>query len=349
MKITKRQFKKRALDALKACLTKVPFVSVGNKVQKFPGNGGFVVRVKTSAGSKDIIVEARSNGQPRVVREAAILLARTCQKKGPCAYGVIVAPYISPMAAEICIEENIGFADFAGNCRISFKGIYIEQSGKSNPSIVRREQRSLFSRKAVSVLRVFFENPKRRWRVASLAKEAGVSLGQAFNVKKLLLDREIIVMDNDGVFLKDPETLLDEWMAAYVSRKNWFGYFTLKNPAEFEVELAKFCAGENIPYAFMGFSAASRYAPEVRSNRAMSYVSGNADKIARELGLKAVMSGANVVLASPEDEGVYYGAQEIDGMKIVSPLQAYLDLAGFRGRGDEAARTILERKIRPTW
>lgn len=348
MKTVKKQIEKQALDALKACIERVPFVSVRSRTQRVFDNGDFLVKIKTSAGLKDLIVKSKSNGQPRIVREAALGLARTCQKN-PSAYGIIVAPYISPKAAEICIEENIGFVDFAGNCRISFKGVYIEQSGKPNPSIIRREQRSLFSQKAAYVLRVLLENPKKKWRIANLAKEAHVSLGQAFNVKKLLLDREMIVVDDNGIVLKYPDTLLGEWAVVYVPRKNWSEYFTLKSPAEFEVELAKLCVGKSIPYALMGFSAASRYAPAVRSNRAMAYVSGDADKIAQELGLKAVTSGANVVLAFPSDDSVYYGSQEIDEMKIVSPLQAYLDLVGFRGRGDEAAQMILERKVKPAW
>lgn len=348
MKTAEQQIEKRSLDALKACLAGASFASVNALAQKTSGDGDLLVKVKTSAGSKYLIVKWKSSGQPRIVREAALMLARACQRR-PSAYGVIVAPYISPKAAEICIEEGVGYVDFAGNRHLSFKGVYIEQSGKPNPSVVRREQRSLFSQKAARVLHVLFENPKKKWRIANLAKEAGVSLGQAFNVKKRLLDREIIVVDGDGIALKDPATLLGEWAVAYVSRKNWSEYFTLKSPAEFEAELAKLCAGKDIPYALMGFSAASRYAPAVRSNRAMAYVSGNVDKIAQELGLKAVTSGANVVLAFPSDEGVYYGLQEIDDMKIVSPLQAYLDLVGFRGRGDEAAQTILERKVRPTW
>lgn len=348
MKMVKQQVEKRYLGVLKACLGRVPFVSIDEHVKNIFDNGGFLVRVKTPAGSKDLIVELKSSGQPRIVRETALRLARTCQKR-PSTYGVIIAPYISSKAAEICIEENVGFIDLTGNCRVSFKGVYIERSGRPNSSIIRREHRSLFSQKATRVLRVLFEHPKKKWRIAGLAKEASVSLGQTFNVKNLLLDREMVIVDDDGLVLKDPDVLLGEWAAAHVPHKNWSEYFTLKAPAEFEVELAELCNKKGIPYALMGFSAASRYAPMVRTNRAMAYVSGNVPATARELDLKAVTNGANVILALPSDEGVYYGTQEIDNIKIVSPLQAYLDLVGFRGRGDEAAQTILERKVRPTW
>lgn len=349
MKQDGSKLKIQAKEALKACLARASIsVDFMEKMANSAVNhGDFLAKLTTPAGKWEFIVEVKSSGQPRIVREAVGTLLMF-KRSYPKTYGVVAAPYISAESAAICESENVGFVDFVGNCRISFGGIFIERSGQPSPPGTRREQRSLFTPKAVRVLRVLLENPKKKWRVSELAKESGVSLGQAFNVKKLLLDREFVAAD-DGIVLKAPEMLLSGWAAAYVSRKNWLEYFTLKSPAEFEAELAKFCDEQDIPYALMGFSAASRYAPVVRSNRTMAYVSGNLDTIARESGLKAVSSGANVILAFPFDDSVYYASQNIDGMRIVSPLQAYLDLVRFRGRGDEAAQMILEKKVRPTW
>lgn len=349
MKITGSKIEIRVLDALKACLSKVPFAAVGGRIEKTSGYGDFLVRLKTSAGSKKIIVKVKGSGQPRVVREAVLELVRACRKM-PSAYGVVAAPYISPVSAEICYEEGAGFVDFAGNCRLCFDGIYIEQTGKPNQSIARREQRSLFSQKSERILRVLLSSPGKKWRMANLAKEAGVSLGQVFNVKKLLVDREWISVDDEGMALARPETILKEWEAAYSHRKDQaLEFFTLAGIAEFEVMLARYCAAKNIPCALTGFSAANRYAPSVRSNRAMAYVSGDVEEISARLGLKKVTSGANVILIIPFDDGVYYGAENWDGVRIVSPLQTFLDLTRIRGRGEEAAQVILERKVRPAW
>ena len=65
--------------------------------------------------------------------------------------------------------------------------------------------------------------------------------------------------------------------------------------------------------------------------------------------LKEVGSGANVTLLTPYDEGVYYGVSTREGSRIVSPVQLYLDLIGFKGRGEEAANAILEEVIKPLW
>ena len=40
---------------------------------------------------------------------------------------------------------------------------------------------------------------------------------------------------------------------------------------------------------------------------------------------------------------------EYDDIRVTSPIQTYLDVLGFRGRGEEAAETILREVIEPTW
>lgn len=73
------------------------------------------------------------------------------------------------------------------------------------------------------------------------------------------------------------------------------------------------------------------------------------DIVTSRLHLKAVSSGANVSLLTPYDEGVFYGARDCEGIRVVSPVQLYLDLHGFRGRGEEAAKVLLEEVITPQW
>jgi hypothetical protein len=50
------------------------------------------------------------------------------------AYGILVAPYISPQSARLCVENGIGYVDLAGNCRLSFGSVYVERDGKPNPA-----------------------------------------------------------------------------------------------------------------------------------------------------------------------------------------------------------------------
>ena len=48
----------------------------------------------------------------------------------------------------------------------------------------------------------------------------------------------------------------------------------------------------------------------------------------------------------PYDEGVYYKVQEIAAVKVANPIQIYLDLYNYAGRGREQAQFLRERVIK---
>jgi hypothetical protein len=340
----------QAKNAFLACLREVPFVK-SNVVEnrKAGGRVNACFGIETPGGKSIVFIEAKKIGQPRFVREAVNQLARLKQEF-PGAYGVIMAPYISPQAAEICREEGFGFADFAGNCTLAFDRIFISKEGKANPLAQKRDLRSLYSPKAERVLRVLLSNPGRWWKVQPLAQEAEVSLGQSSNVKKLLLDREWLEVSDEGLRLKAPAELLAEWEENYDFRRSTpREFYTLQSIADLERLLAETCEEKKTPYALAGFSSAARYAPMVRYQKAMAYVAGEPADLAERVGLKPVKSGANVNLINPYDEGVFYGAQSRDGAKLTSPLQTYLDLRQIKGRGEEAADFLKQQVIEPSW
>jgi hypothetical protein len=233
---------------------------------------------------------------------------------------------------------------------LAFPRFYVEREGRPNPAPQRRDLRSLYAAKTTRVLRVLLVNPKKTWKLQPLAQEAGVSLGQVFNVKKLLAEREWIRTDDEGLRLTEPGQLLAEWAENYTFRRNTVrDFYSMDSLAELENKFAAIGRDANARYALTGFSAAARLAPMVRYQRASAYVEGDLSAVANALGAKEVPSGANLTLLSPYDEGVFYGGKEAGGVQIVSPVQAYLDLIGYRGRGEEAATFLLEQVIQPQW
>ncbi len=352
MKIDETNIIIKIEDSLRACLQRVPFLeieSLDRAVKIGDACMDIVATVRVAKQLQRLAIEVKSSGQPRVARTAAYRLSRTLESDSGM-YGVFAAPYISPQSAEICVQEKIGYLDLAGNCRLTFGQVYIEQQGNPNPFAEKRDLRSLYSPKAARVLRVLLTDPKKAWRIKALAEEADVSLGQVSNVKSLLEDRERLGSSEAGLLLKDPGSLLVEWSENSNYRKNVpRNYYTLKTIAEIESDLAKACDGEGIRYALTGFSGAARYAPSVRYQRAMAYVSRDVERMAKLLSLKEVTSGANVTFLIPYDEGVLYGARSVEGICIASPVQVYLDLLGMKGRGEEAAQAILDEVIRRSW
>jgi hypothetical protein len=346
------RLEQQAEKALVTCLKDIPFLQV-RPSKKVPAKNGHrpdvLAKVKLPDREQTFVAEVKSSGQPRLAREAVNQLLRY-RESLPDAYGVFIAPYISPQAASICTQEGVGYVDLAGNCHLSFGHVYIEKEGKPNPFAQKRDLRSLYSPKATRILRVLLTNPQRPWKVQALAVEAQVSLGQVANVKKLLTDREWLRAEQDGFRLCELGALLTEWSENYTYRRNQVSdYYSLRPTEEIEAELATVCRREGIPYALTGFSGAARFAPAVRYQRVMAYVQNDRETVTSRLQLKAVSSGANVSLLTPYDEGVFYAVRDCEGIRVVSPIQLYLDLHGFRGRGEEAATVLLEEVITPQW
>ena len=346
------KFDNAAKKALISCLGRVPFLAVEEIVSELGGDEirpDFLVKVRQKESEQVLVVEVKKNGQPRIARDAVNQVQRYLISF-PGAYGVFMAPYISSRAAEICKQDGVGYIDLAGNCQLCFDSVYIEQEGRPNVFAEKRDLRSLYSPKAERVLRVLLNKPNKAWKTVDLADEACVSLGQVSNVRKLLLDREWVSVEKPGFVLSEPEQLLQEWKENYSFRRNKTrDLYSLKSTAQIESEISEYCRRKNLKYAFTGFSGAARFAPSVRYNRATAYIGETDEDMITDLSLKEVNSGANVSLLTPYDDGVYYGSRDVNGSRIVSPVQLYLDVIGFRGRGEEAAKALLDQVIRPTW
>lgn len=347
------RFEERAQEALKKCLAEVPFLELlESSIQKamMPGvTPDFTLKVKLPKGQKTIIVEVKNSGQPRWIRAAVNQILRY-KESLPNAYGVVVAPYISPTAAEICSQEGVGYVDLAGNCRFVFNQVYVHQEGRPNPFSEKRELQSLYSPKSSRILRVLLLNTKRRWKMQDLAQEADVSLGLVAKVKELLVEREWIQEARDGLQLVGPEALLLQWAAQYqIQKSNITSFYTLSDVSETEEQLSDFCRRQRVQFALTGFSAAARTAPFVRYKLVTAYFNANLEKVASQLNFKKVSSGATLNLMIPYDEGVFHQTEEVDGVPIVSSVQLYLDLKNMAGRGEEAAQFLLDEVIKPTW
>jgi len=342
----------KAETALKAFIQSVPFVQIASFGKEEAMNNlrvDFTIRMNTPDGEKVVCVELKNNGQPRFAREAINKLALITQKI-PGSYGIFVAPYISPASAQMCKDARIGYVDLAGNCFINFDRIFISIEGKSNPYPQNRDLRTIFSPRASRIVRVLLNDPFLAWKVDELSKRASVSLGLVAEVKKILLDREWIAEKPVGFTLIKPKELLQEWTSQYNYRQNRvFDFYSLKDELTIESALSEYCSNKKIRFAFTLFSGASRIAPYTMFKRVFAYVENTMDEMQNALGLKSVTTGPNVTLLEPYDEGVFYKTTYYGKIPVVSPIQLYLDLNSYKGRGEEAAQFLYEQEIEPLW
>jgi len=341
------------VQRLRDVLRDAPFLEllrIEEQVPVAPGRvSDLLVEVQTPAGVRRLVVEVKAEGLPRTLRRAGERLNADI-KSLPDAYGVVAAPYISDRGRALCQQLGIGCLDLAGNVLLAFDQVFIERAGYPNPSPERRLRRALFSPRSTRVLRVLLADPARRWYVRDLAAEARISLAQTSNLKRALLEQDLLGEERRRFWLAKPEDLLRDWAQAYTYEVNEVRslYSMLRIP-EVEERLAAECERRGIRYGLALFSGASRVAPFARYDRAFAFVDERPEEITAALELKPVPTGANVTLLRPYDEGVFYGLQEVGGAKVVSDIQLYLDLKSYKGRGEEAADFLYERRIKPRW
>jgi hypothetical protein len=307
------------------------------------------LRVSLPGTTQIIWADVKSSGQPRYARQVGDRFFRL-RSQHPEIYGVFIAPYISPPSAAVCVEAGIGYVDLSGNCRLAFRNVFILRENQPNRYVVKKELASLFAPRSERILRALLVFPKRVWTTTALSAAANVSMGMVSHIKKMLADREWIRSTEGGFQLIAPFDLLGTWAENYSFRKNkLYDFYSLKDPHELESDLSNACSNAGIPYAFTGFSASARLAPSVRYQRTMVYVQGDIPALASRINLKSVSSGPNVTLLSPYDEGVFLCSKPVDDDVVVNPIQVYIDLKNYRGRGEEAAETLLNQVIKPQW
>jgi hypothetical protein len=348
---SEKELLSNALQSFYSILSKVPFITLNTKAGTRPkaGNGDSIVKVAIKGKPVKFILEAKSQGEPRLVR-IAINQLKDCLKSAKDTYGILAAPYLSDASRQICKEAGVGCIDLAGNAFIAVGNIYIDIGGVPNPFPSSRISKSIFSPKSSRVLRVLLSDPAKRLYVEDLSREAGISIGLTSRVKQSLLALEWIREENKSFNLVKPEEVLNQWAGNYYYRKSQtFSYYSMLSEEELEAAVKKECEKRKYRYGLALFSGAKKVAPFVRFMRVFSYVDGSIEDIAAALQLKKVDSGANVTLLQPYDEGVFYGLQNVRGTNVVSDIQLYLDLKGYRGRGEEAAQAVFDQRIKPRW
>lgn len=299
-----------------------------------------------------LLLEVKKQVHPKHVVVSLSPLAAMARTAGHNTLAVLVASYISPRVAQVCRDCGVGYVDAAGNAHLVAPGLCVHIEGRPNLQPDTRPAEHLFAPKSSRIVRTLLENPSRHWRVQDLAVAAKVSIGLASRIKHKLVDEAYARETPNGVRLADPVRLLGEWVAAYKIPRHRIHVYSLDGPEVAEHGVLSWGDRHGIPCALGEFSAASRLAPMVRSTRAVVYVladrgSDIGERLMSDLALTPVDSGTTVELWMTEDESAFQGAQDLAGTRVVSPLQAYLDVIKNPARGQEAADALFQRFLQP--
>ncbi|MDH4267950.1 MAG: type IV toxin-antitoxin system AbiEi family antitoxin [Deltaproteobacteria bacterium] len=330
--------------------TAVPIASLAKDSSQRGRLGDIILCLRVRGKTKNLFCEVVSQRYPKQLREKGLQLLEISQR-GRKGYPVIIAPYISEFGREICKKIGVGFLDLSGNAYLDFNSFYMEIEGKPNKFKYPSEPTGLFNPKAERILRFYLLKVSRKEESGdgyrNIAKEVGVSLGQLSKVNKKLDEFGLWLEQPQGSKIIDKKKLLDLWSENYRSERNQvLNLYSIMQVSQIEKQLAEFCKTKKIQYALTLFSGANRLAPFTRYNFATSYFSGDVNQLKRDLELREVPTGANFQILMPYDEGVYYKADEVDSVRVANPIQIYLDLYNYAGRGREQADFLREKIIK---
>jgi hypothetical protein len=349
-----KEMEESAARTLESILKEIPIVKVESvEVQRLIGRHQIDILVHLRAASQPhiLVCEVKSSGQPRYVRDGILQLHNYIDHFNIQATPVFIAPFLSQEARMLCRENKVGFIDLQGNVRLEFDGVFIERLvSKKSPS-ERRELKSLFRPKSAQVLRTMLRDPSRHWRVEELAKSAGVSLGHVSNVRTGLLEREWAQVSGQGLFLSEPDTVLNAWRDTYEPPDGKrMSFYTTLHGSSFEA-VARATLGtdsEKGRAVFASFSAAHWLAPYGRTGIQYFYADVTGlERLKLKLQLSLAGKGENVTVTIPKDQGLFGDTLEpAPGVVCTSPIQTYLDLAISGERGREAAEYLRRKHLK---
>lgn len=280
---------------------------------------------------------------------------------------VLALPFVSPRLAELCREYGWSWFDLAGNCWIDVPGIlHLERSGHKRVHTSPRPVANLSTPEAGRVIRALLapDNVATRWTQRHMATHFGQlprpipkpSLGLVNKVVRHLRDEAFIEdAPGGGLQVRDPVKLLAAWSEAYrFDRHARRDYFTLKQGPALREALAGLALTPGGRAAYAAFSAAELQAPHVRQPKVWLYLSASLeDEFCQHVEAKLVDSGENVVVLTPDDDGVFYlcDSETVGGDRLcaTNPVQTYVDLCHCGGRGEEAAEALLEQILKRAW
>ena len=294
------------------------------------------------------VLEWKRSGSLAYITEAIHKL-RTAQSSFPQKVTPILAvPYMGKAGQERCEEAELPWLDLSGNARIIVPSIFYQNLG--NPNQFRRPGRpeSPFGTKGSRIARQLLIEPSRPQTQRAIASIVGLNEGHVSRVIGKLLEAGLVQRGNDGIHVTDRGTLLDAWREDYRFDRHQVirGHISTSGGDSLTRSIAEVLSSADVPYAVTGLAAAWLLTRHAGFRLSTVYLSRPPSLgVKSDLGFREEPRGANTWLVTPNDEGVFDGAEVVNGIRCVHPVQAYLDLKSHPERATEAAEELRKRLL----
>jgi hypothetical protein len=359
----------------------LPGVSIKDvRVQpKQPFDVSFELR--SGAARVQVLAEVKAAVSPRSLEQIVPWIRRLKSLRDDVSIAVI-APALSPQSQSYCIQNGIDFVDLAGNIFINVPGkLTLQRSGMRAPGprptdSETRRTINVFSGRSSRILRVLLENPK-QWTISEISRELSeessrfskrfpgaqidfnISLGSVSKAVSSLEEQLWIRRRGMTVLVPEPQRLLEQWAQKYKERYRWRLRSSFQTANPFGADATSINRGlEPLlsgPYALTGAIAVESEAPFVDVDIVDVFLMPDEKSSQlrelraqpRAVSLKGGMPALRFIY--PYDVGVFMYSRKIDGVPIVAPVQAYLDLSARGGRDLKQAEYLLANNIQPRW
>jgi hypothetical protein len=203
---------------------------------------------------------------------------------------------------------------------------------------------SAFAPKSSRISRWLLMHPNQPLTQRELATATKMDEGFTSRIVAKLESDELIVRDPDGrIRARDPDLLLDAWAESYSFRKHSVlrGHVPARTAEAQLRTMAEILAKKRQQYAATGLAAAWLLDRFAGFRIVTIYLASEPEtQLLEQLGFREAESGANTWLVVPNDEGVFHGASDRDGVRCAHPIQVYLDLKDHPERAKEAAEQL---------
>lgn len=262
---------------------------------------------------------------------------------GPTRIPIVIARYLPPPSQAWLAGNEISYADATGNLRIVSEKptVFLRDVGAAKDPWrgPGRPRGTLKGEPAARVVRALADiSPP--MTVPELINLSGASSGATYRVVEFLAEQALLERQARGpIEAVDWQGLLTAWAKDY-------GFMASNPVRKFLQPRGIDAATEGLRrvtsrYAVTGSLAAQNWAPYAPTKAAMIYAD-DPDDVARELGLREVDTGANVLVAVPTFHVVFDRARAYEGVTTVAPSQAVVDLLTGPGRGPSEAQALLD-------
>lgn len=302
-------------------------------------------------GNATLVLELKRLAEPGWLGGAIDQARAAARAVGRNAVPVIVVPFMAEGGKKLCEDSKISWFDLSGNAHIEAPGLRIHVEGKPNVFKRRGRPSTVFAPKSSRIVRILLLESRSGFSQRELARKTGLDEGFTSRIVRKLEAEQMVKRDSSGaVRVVDAGAVLDAWRETYEFSKHHVvaGHASARSGDDLLTNVGAALHAKKLDYAATGLAGAWLLTKFANFRLTTIFVPEKPpETLLRTIGFRPEERGANLWFVIPNDEGVFTGVSDREGVRCVHPVQAYLDLKGHPERSVEAAEELRKRLL--TW